>query len=199
MEKVATRGRPREFDVEEALSAALRVFWTKGYESASLTDLTEAMGITRPSLYAAFGNKEDLFKSALDLYKREKLAYIDEAVSAPTAREAAANLLEGAIATITEGECRGCMGVIATVTCGTEDEAIRSHLDRIGRDSHNALIDRMQAGIDAGEFPAGADAEVTTQFLLTVLRGLSVQAQAGLSAAELRQVADATMAMWPSQ
>lgn len=199
MEKVATRGRPREFDTEVALAAALRVFWTKGYDSASLNDLTEAMGITRPSLYAAFGNKEDLFKSALDLYEREKLAYIGEALAAPTAREVAANLLSGAIATISEGECRGCMGVIATITCGTEDQSIRSHLDRIGRDSRSALVARMQRGIDAGEFPPGTDAEVTTQYLMTVLRGLSVQAQAGLSLEELRQVADATMAMWPSR
>ena len=78
-------GRPREFDVEEALSAALKVFWRKGYEGASLTDLTEAMGITRPSLYCAFGNKEALFKKALDLYEREKLCFIDGALAAPTA------------------------------------------------------------------------------------------------------------------
>ena len=80
----AVRGRPREFDVEEALAAALHVFWEKGYEGASLTDLTEAMGITRPSLYAAFGNKEDLFKRALDLYEREKLAYVGASRARPT-------------------------------------------------------------------------------------------------------------------
>src|SRR5437868_2033620 len=78
----ACKGRPREFDIDEALAAALRVFWSKGYEGASLTDLTEAMGITRPSLYAAFGNKESLFRKALDLYEREKLAYVGEALKA---------------------------------------------------------------------------------------------------------------------
>jgi AcrR family transcriptional regulator len=77
----ATKGRPREFDADEALTAALRVFWSKGYEGASLSDLTEAMGITRPSLYAAFGNKEALFCKALDLYEREKLAYVSEALA----------------------------------------------------------------------------------------------------------------------
>ena len=86
MESVTVaRGRPREFDVEEALAAALRVFWEKGYEGASLTDLTDAMRITRPSLYAAFGNKEALFKRALDLYETEKLAYVRRALDAPTA------------------------------------------------------------------------------------------------------------------
>jgi AcrR family transcriptional regulator len=68
------KGRPREFCVDQALAAALRVFWRKGFDGASLTDLTDAMGITRPSLYAAFGNKEELFRKALDLYGREKLA-----------------------------------------------------------------------------------------------------------------------------
>ena len=76
------KGRPREFCVDQALAAALRVFWSKGYEGASLTDLTDAMGITRPSLYAAFGNKEALFRKALDLYEREKLEYTRAALAA---------------------------------------------------------------------------------------------------------------------
>ena len=92
------RGRPREFCVDEALSAALQVFWRRGYEGASLTELTEAMGITRPSLYAAFGNKEALFRKALDLYEREKLAYMTTALEAPTAREVVERLLYGVLA-----------------------------------------------------------------------------------------------------
>src|SRR3569623_316372 len=96
----AARGRPREFCVDDALSAALRVFWSKGYEGTSLTDLTEAMGITRPSLYAAFGNKESLFRKALDLYEREKLAYIGQARDKPTAREVARHRLEGSLANL---------------------------------------------------------------------------------------------------
>src|SRR3569623_860019 len=98
METAVLRGRPREFCVDEALVAALRVFWSKGYEGASMTDLTDAMGITRPSLYAAFGNKEALFRKALDLYEREKLAYIGEALKAPTSREVVERLLHGALA-----------------------------------------------------------------------------------------------------
>src|SRR3981189_1908276 len=94
----ATRGRPREFCVDEALAKALRVFWSKGYEGASLSDLTEAMGITRPSLYAAFGNKEALFRKALDLYEHDKLAFVGAALEAPTARGVAERLLLGALA-----------------------------------------------------------------------------------------------------
>src|SRR5262245_25217250 len=84
-EHISARGRPREFCVDHALAQALRVFWEKGYDGTSLTDLTDAMGITRPSLYAAFGNKESLFCKALDLYEREKLDYIGKALQQPTA------------------------------------------------------------------------------------------------------------------
>ena len=87
------RGRPREFCVDHALTQALGVFWSKGYEGASLTDLTEAMGITRPSLYAAFGNKESLFRKALDLYESEKMAYVGRALIQPTARLIAETML----------------------------------------------------------------------------------------------------------
>src|SRR3546814_16775561 len=90
------KGRPREFDVGDALAAALRVFWSKGYEGASLTDLTEAMGIARPSLYAAFGNKEALFRKAPDIYEEEKLASVRGALDAPTAQGGVTRRLAGA-------------------------------------------------------------------------------------------------------
>ena len=199
MEKVATRGRPREFDTDVALAAALRVFWTKGYEAASLNDLTDAMGVTRPSLYAAFGNKEALFKSALDLYEREKLAYVDRALQAETAKGVATKMLHGAIDTITEGECRGCMGVIASVICQSVEPSIMADINRRGEASHRALVARMQRAIDDGDFPVPTDAEVITRYLKTVLQGMSVQAQSGVSPLELRQVADATLAAWPSR
>ena len=198
MEKLATRGRPREFDVDDALAAALRVFWTKGYDSASLSDLTDAMGVTRPSLYAAFGNKEDLFKQALDLYEREKLAYIGKATDAPTTRGMVAKLLNGAI-DLVSGDCRGCMGVMATVTCGAEDSSIRRHIDAIAANTHRALVDRIQRGIDEGDFDRPADAEALTNYLKTVLQGLSVQARAGVSLSELESVAQAALAIWPSR
>jgi AcrR family transcriptional regulator len=200
MEKVATRGRPREFDVDQALAAALRVFWSKGYEAASLSDLTEAMGITRPSLYAAFGNKESLFMQALDLYARDKLAYIQCALEAPTGRGVAQRLLEGALDTCTgQGQPRGCLGVISSVSCANDNDSIREHVHARTEASRNALTDRMQRAIDEGDFSVPIDAEAITRYLSAVLQGLSVQASSGATREELKRVVEATLAMWPGR
>ena len=194
----AARGRPREFDVEEALAAALRVFWEKGYDGASLTDLTEAMGITRPSLYAAFGNKEELFKRALDLYETEKLAYVRSALEAPTARGVAQRLLEGTITNITS-ECPGCLGVIASVSCRSPNSPIQKDVKALAQTTRCAMIERMQRAIDEGDFTVPVEAEPMTQYLMAVLQGLAVQAGAGASREQLQQVAEATLAVWPGR
>lgn len=198
MEGVALRGRPREFDVEQALTAALYVFWQKGYEGASLTDLTEAMGITRPSLYAAFGNKEALFKRALDLYESEKLAYVRSALEAPTARGVAQRMLEGTIANSTN-ECPGCLRVTASVNCNGTDSPIRDHVQERAQSSRRALVQRMQRAIDDGDFTIPVEAEAMTRYLLALLQGIAVQAGAGSSREELQQVADAALAVWPGR
>jgi AcrR family transcriptional regulator len=194
----ATRGRPREFDIEEALAAALRVFWEKGYEGASLTDLTDAMGITRPSLYAAFGNKEALFKRALDLYETEKLAYVGRALDAPTARGVAQRLLEGAIENVTS-ECPGCLGVIVSVSCGSTESPIQQDVRARAQSSKAAMVERMQRAIDEGDFTLPVSAEAMTQYLMAVLQGLAVQAGTGATREQLQQVAEATLAIWPSR
>jgi AcrR family transcriptional regulator len=199
MNKVC-KGRPREFDVDEALAAALRVFWRKGYEGASLTDLTEAMGITRPSLYAAFGNKEALFSKALDLYEREKLAYIGDALTAPTSRGVAERLLRGALELQTsECEPRGCLRIISTINCGAEAESVRADLCARRASSHQALLQRMQRAKDEGDLPAHLDAEAMTNYLLAILQGMSVQAGSGASKEQLDDLVRTSLAMWPGK
>lgn len=199
MEKIATRGRPREFDKDEVLGAALQVFWQKGYEGASLSDLTDAMGITRPSLYAAFGNKEALFLQALDRYEKDKLAYIGEAVDALTARAVAENLLLGAVEVATGGKSRGCMGVISSVACQSIEPSIRDDVNSRTESARNLIIERMQRAIDAGEFVIDADAAAMTRYLLAIMQGMSVQAQSGATREELLQVAESALLSWPSR
>src|SRR6266498_338901 len=123
------RGRPRSFNTEKALDGALRVFWRKGYEGASLSDLTRAMGINRPSLYAAFGNKEKLFRKALDLYVGGPAAYVREALKEPTARAAVEMLLSESASQLSDRRHpRGCLIVQGALSCGEEAGPVRREL-----------------------------------------------------------------------
>src|SRR3954453_16458947 len=176
----ACKGRPREFDVDHALAAALRVFWTKGYEGTSLSDLTEAMGITRPSLYAAFGNKESLFRKALDLYQREKLEYVGRAPEQPTARGVAEVLLRGAVNNVTSPEePHGCLGVITASACGEEAQPVREEVLKRGQVIREALIARLERAKAEGDLPAEVNLEGLTSLLFAMLQGISVQAGGG--------------------
>src|SRR5215470_10428762 len=117
----ASRGRPRSFDLDEALDSALHLFWQKGYEGASLSDLTGAMGINRPSLYAAFGNKESLFRKVLDRYANGPADYVRHALDQPTARAVAEALLYGAADRLANSaHPRGCLMVGSALACGDE-------------------------------------------------------------------------------
>jgi AcrR family transcriptional regulator len=196
----AVKGRPREFCVDAALAAALRVFWSKGYEGASLNDLTEAMGITRPSLYAAFGNKEALFRKALDLYEREKLSYMQQALEAPTARGVAERLLRGALEMQTSDcEPRGCLRVISSVACGVEAESIREEVIARRKSSLEALMRRFEQAKAEGELPEDMTAEGLAGYLGALLQGLSLQAGGGASRAELERLVETSLAVWPTR
>ena len=198
-ERSLSRGRPREFCVEEALSKALRLFWSKGYDGTSISDLTEAMGITRPSLYAAFGNKESLFRKALDLYESEKKAYVGKALTQPSARAVAETLLRGAVANSTAcGEPHGCLGVITSVACGNEAEAVRAEVVERSHVVRKALVDRFAQAKQSGDLPEHTDVEGLTSLLYALMMGISVQAGAGATRADLDRLVDTGLAMWPS-
>ncbi|WP_338424377.1 TetR/AcrR family transcriptional regulator [Sphingopyxis kveilinensis] len=200
LQAAAHKGRPREFCVDEALAAALRVFWSKGYEGASMADLTEAMGITKPSLYAAFGNKEALFNKALDLYEREKLDYMQAALAAPTARGVAERLMRGALDMYCCPENpNGCLGVIASVACGTGAECIRQAVLERGAAAKRAMLDRLARAKDEGDFPADTDPEGLAAFLMAVNQGMSVQAGAGATRAELERLVETSLKLWPGR
>jgi AcrR family transcriptional regulator len=196
----APKGRPREFDTDEALGAALRVFWQHGYEGASLTELTAAMGITKPSMYAAFGNKEALFRKALDLYEREKLAYVQEALDAPTSRQVAERLLMGALE-MQSSSCdpKGCMSLISSVACSPENSSIRQDVIARRQSSQQALIARFGRAKDEGDLPPEIEPEALARYLGAVMQGLSVQAGAGATCAELRMLVETTLRIWPGR
>jgi AcrR family transcriptional regulator len=196
----ATRGRPREFCTHAALAAALGVFWTKGYEGASMAELTAAMGITKPSLYAAFGNKEQLFGKALDLYEAEKLAYTREALRQPTARAVAEYFMRGAVAAQTSnGDPRGCLGVIGATACSAEAESIRAEVIKRRATSSAALIERFrQAQVD-GDLPPHVEPDALAQLLYAIMQGMAVQAGAGATREELERVVETSLLLWPGR
>jgi len=197
---IAVKGRPREFCVDAALAAALGVFWSKGYEGASMADLTAAMGITKPSLYAAFGNKEALFHKALDLYEAEKLKYTRDALKQPTARGVAEHFMRGAVdaQTSTSGP-KGCLGVISSVACGSEAESIKADVIARRSSSYAALIERFERAKREGDLPDQVDVAGLTSYMFAILQGMAVQAGSGATRAELDRVVDTSLMLWPGR
>jgi AcrR family transcriptional regulator len=192
------RGRPREFDIDEALDRALRVFWRRGYEGATLPDLTKAMGINRPSLYAAFGSKEGLFRKALDRYVEGPAAFVREALDEPTARAVAERLLTGTIDLVTDRRNpRGCLIVQGALACGETAESVRREVAARRVAGEVAVRQRFERAQADGELPAGADAADLARYVVTVVRGMAVQAAGGASREDLRRVADLALQAWP--
>ena len=194
----APAGRPRGFDAEEALERAVVVFWRQGYEGASLTDLTEAMGITRPSMYAAFGNKEELFRKALERYSEGPGAYVARALEEPTARAVAAALLNGAVrATTRPGYPTGCLGVQGALATGEPGRRAHDVLIAWRNFNGSCVADRFRRAVTEGDLPPGTDPEQLACYLTSLSYGISVQAASGVGPDELQQVADTTLLNWP--
>ena len=197
-QKKTVMGRPRAFDADVALERAMGVFWEQGYEGASLTDLTAAMGISRTSMYSAFGNKEDLFAKALQRYTEGPASYGPRALQEPTAREVAAAVLEGAInATTSPDGPAGCLTVQGSLAAGATARGIRDLLIAWRNEAVVHLRDRFQRAIDEGDLPDDTDPSVLARYIITVSNGIAVQAASGASPADLRHVADAALRNWP--
>lgn len=192
------RGRPRAFDIDKALDRALRVFWRKGYAGASLPALTRAMGINRPSLYAAFGNKEALFRKALDRYAEGSASYVRAALNEPTARAAAERLLYGAAELLTDPRNpRGCLMVQGALACGETADPIRRELASRRAAKQAALQKRFERAVSEGDLPADADPADLARYVVTVIHGMAVQGAGSASREELRRVAEMALRAWP--
>lgn len=182
-------GRPKEFDPDTALCAALQVFWKNGFDGASLTDLTEAMGITRPSLYATYGNKEELFRKVLDRYEESHMGFVAEALAEPSARDAIEKLLDGYAQVLTDPmHPPGCLGVNSAVCGGGESAAIREELIARRSLSEDTIRERLERASAEGELPIGEVPADWARYVMSVGLGMAVKAASGSTREELGKV-----------
>lgn len=194
--KTNKRGRPRAFDKEQALEKAMGVFYEKGFEGASLDDLTAAMGINRPSLYAAFGNKEALFEEVLKCYTQPNFAYIREVLfEAPTAKagfQAILNLMVEVLSSARDQQkqMKGCLVTNSTVlACRESNQDLSSSLKSIHEAQQALFYERLQVGAEAAEFSASEDLQALAHYLNGVILGMGVLARAQQSEAVLKNIA----------
>jgi AcrR family transcriptional regulator len=195
---MADRGRPRSFDRDEALQRAMELFWEKGFDNTSLTDLTTAMGINSPSLYAAFGSKEQLFSDAVSLYNRTEGPEIWNAIeTGKTARESIAGYLKATARAFTKpGKPAGCLIVLGALHSSDSNPGICQALRAVRAENVEMLRQRLDVAIAAGELPTSLDSRAMATFYTTVQQGMSIQARDGASRRMLEAIGDGAMAAW---
>jgi AcrR family transcriptional regulator len=187
-------GRPREFSEDQALDAAMRVFWEKGYEGATLAALTDAMGINRSSLYSSFGDKQELFRRVLDRYASGPASFMHCALEAATAREVVAKIFEGAVKAFSDPHNpRGCLTVQGALACGSESRSVQLETVEFRRRAEEALVHRLRQAQKEGDLRRDSDAAEIARFVVIVVNGLSVQAANGASRKELKRVTEMAM------
>ncbi|GAA1207676.1 TetR/AcrR family transcriptional regulator [Prauserella alba] len=196
---MSPRGRPRAFDRDAALDTAMRAFWEHGYEATSVSDLTAAMGIGSPSLYAAFGGKEALFRESVDHYvRRYGQQAVEELDREPVVRRAVEAMLLANVGLYTDPALPpGCMVVDAATNCAPGNDAVREFLAEQRRVTRERVAARLRRAVAEGELPAEADLDALVAFCETVRNGLSHLARDGRSADELRSVVAVAMNAWP--
>jgi len=187
------------FDTEEALEAAMQLFWRRGYEGTSLSALTEAMGVNVPSLYAAFGNKEQLFRKAVERYIERPASYVGMALREPTARAVAEQLFRGAINMVGEAKQDGCLLVVGALSGAPDAAPARVELARRRAAGEAAVRKRFERAIVEGDLPSDADPTRLARYLMTVLWGMSVQVAGGASRQHLKEIAEFALRAFPSE
>ncbi len=190
------RGRPRAFDRDAALDAAMQVFWERGFEGASISELTEAMGVNPPSLYAAFGDKETLFLATIERYAATRSDQMCPDFA--TAREAVESYLRFKVDILTgAGHPRGCMLMVGFFTAVNASAKLQRVLEEKRAAAREHMKERIKRGIRDGDVPAGTDAEELADFYLAVIAGMAQQARDGAPASTLRATVDRAMVAFP--
>ncbi|RST20765.1 TetR/AcrR family transcriptional regulator [Streptomyces sp. WAC04770] len=186
-----TMGRPRGFDEEAALDLAVEVFWRQGYEGTSISDLTDAMGINRPSLYATYGNKEQLFHRAFDRYRKTKTAYIANAFEQPTAYAVIESFLRGSADALTaDGHPLGCLSVQGGLACSPRNAGIPDALAAGRATTERALAQRLARATQDGDLQEKTDPQALARFVMILSEGFAVHATAGTEPADLHASID---------
>jgi len=197
---IKLRGRPRVFDMDEALDKALAIFWERGYEGASLAELTETLGINKPSLYAAFGNKEELFKKSLSKYTSGPVAFVKDVINEPTAFKVAERFLFNAAEFLTSTDHpKGCMIVQAALSSGESSDMVKGLLIQYRYAYEHQLAVRFEKAQIDGDLPRDANPKTLAKYLATLHQGMSVQATSGTTKDELLEIAELALKSWPNQ
>jgi TetR/AcrR family transcriptional repressor of nem operon len=190
--------RPKEFDEETALAAALEVFWEKGFEATSVQDLTERMGIQKASLYNTFGDKRALFVRALDAYSTDTIAWYRQILDLDrpgTVREAFRRLFQELTRACADEDCRGCMCVNSAVELARQDPAVGAMLDRHERALEELFSQTIHRGQQTGEIPTALDTTATARYLLNVIAGLGVALKGGATADKLADIVQVSLSV----
>lgn len=189
--------RRREFDEDDVLDKALHVFWERGYDAASLTDLQDATGLTKSSLYKAFESKEGLFRRVVDRYHVNHLAFRERALAQPTPRLIAESLLDGIVALQTgKNTPSGCFLTLAALACSADAQTLAGELSASRSVFERRLHERFKSVVRAGPFPQGMTCRDAAAFISTLIQGLAVQARGGATRRQLRQVVAAVLKSW---
>jgi AcrR family transcriptional regulator len=194
----ASFGRPREFDLDEALDSAMLVFWRKGYDGASIADLTEALGVARPSLYAAFGNKEQLFQKALDRYDQKTAGFL-AGLRAATTREVVEGILRGAANFHADPtNPPGCLMVHGALVGSNESKPLRDETRARRSGLTDAIRERLERSLSEGDLPPGSNPRALALYIVAVMRGMAVEAASGAKGRDLHEIVDTAMRAWPA-
>lgn len=193
-------GRPKTFDRETALDAAMLLFWERGFEQTSVDELAAAMGIRTSSLYSSFGDKEELYLAAVDHYRTGRGSIYDKVVNeGKTAREGFTKLFKLAAKEMTRrDQPRGCMLSLALPTCSPKYDELQKELDRLRMISETIWINRLQAAVQSNEIPKSTNLRLLTAFFRTTLYGMTLQARAGASQSLLLEIGKLALQVWPS-